>query len=345
MDCFSIGAVFFMKSKTEISVILPYFNAEKTLERAIDSILNQTFKNFELLLINNNSTDRSYSITEKYSSKDSRVKLLNEEKQGVAFASEKGFKHSSGKYTARTDADDFCYPEKLQKQYNFLENNKDADVIGTRVNFKGPKENKGIQLYINETNKLITHNKISLNRFIELQVINPTIMFRKEIAEKFGFYKNGDFPEDYELFLRWIDKGVKYAKLPEFLLDWHDSANRLTRTDKSYSEEAFYLTKTPYLVKYLKDINSFFPHVAIWGAGKKSRKRSDLLKNYGVEIDFYIDVDKKKINKNTIHYKNIPIPGKHFILSYVTNRGAREEIRKFLIEKKYKEGENFMVIG
>ena len=330
----------------EISVVLPFYNAEKTLERAINSLLNQTFKEFYIILVNNNSTDSSYEIAKKYSQTYKNIILLSESRQGVAFASNTGMRYAQTKYIARFDADDESLPERIEKQYKYLEKNPQTDLVGTCVNYFGDEKNIGLRTYVELTNKIRTYHEISINRFSELQVINPTIMFRKQTAEKFGYYEAGNFPEDYEFFLRWLQAACIIEKLPDYLLNWHDSQNRLTRTNANYSYDAFYKIKTPFLAEYLKKNNKFYPKTAIWGAGKISKKRSELLKEFGIIIDLYIDVSEKKIKqKNCIFYKDLPNAGNLFILSYVSNRGANQEIRQFLISKNYTEGTDFLIVS
>ena len=335
-----------MLKKPEISIVIPYYNADKTLARAVKSILNQTFTNLELILVNNNSTDNSEAVAKKFSETDSRIILAEEKRQGVVFASNTGMQLAVGKYIARTDADDYSYPEKLRLQYNFLEENKETGLVGTRVNYCENKKNEGLKLYVEYTNNILTHEEIFLNRFIELQVINPSIMFRKEIADRYGYYKAGDFPEDFELFLRWLSEGVKFAKLPNFLFDWYDTDKRLTRTDERYSVDAFYRIKTPYLAGFLKEINPHYPYVAIWGAGKVSQRRAEMLKAYGIKFVFFIDIDPKKAKKeNVILYNELPPPGKYFILSYAGRRDAKDKIRLFLKSRNYIEGVDFLIIS
>ncbi len=326
------------------SVILPFYNAEQTLKRSVVSILQQTFNDFELLLINNNSTDESCKIAEELAKNDGRIILLQEEKQGVAFATQKGFENTSSHFIARADADDFWHKDKLLLQYNFLKENPEIDVISCRVNFIGDAKNDGMLTFVNETNEYLKHDDITINRFSELQVINPTIMFRKEVALQHGLYKDGNFPEDYEMFLRWIEAGVKYHKLPEHLLDWYDSETRLTRTDKRYSFEAFYKIKSSYLFNYLKENNPHFPNIVVWGAGKRTKRRTKKLKNLGINIKYFIDVDKKKINgDDVISYKNIPKSGEVYIVSFVNNRGMRKEIKDYLLSKNYIESGDFII--
>ncbi len=327
----------------EVSIILPYFNAERTIGNAIQSVLNQTFINFELLCVNNNSTDKSSEIVRKFAKKDKRIKQLSEYKQGVAYASEAALQVAKAPFVARMDADDICKPARIEKQLNFLKQHSDIDVVGSMVEYAGSADNKGIQLYIDKTNKRITHKEISLFQFSELQVINPTLFFRKKIAIEYGFYRHGNFPEDYEMFLRWLHNGVKFYKLPEKLLIWHDSENRLTRTDLRYSTQAFYETKSPYIAEYSKQHNPYHPEVVVWGGGRKSMQRAKILMKYGLKIKFYIDIKKNK--PNTKHFETIQKPDNFFILSYVANRGADQIIENYLEQRGFKNGKDFLIVA
>ena len=114
----------------EVSVIIPFFNAENTLFSAVSSILNQTFENFELLLVDNNSSDKSRAIAEKLADSDSRIKIHHEQEQGVEHAMNCGLKYAKANLVARMDADDFSLPERLAKQVAFLNpNNEDILVV------------------------------------------------------------------------------------------------------------------------------------------------------------------------------------------------------------------------
>jgi len=245
------------------------------------------------------------------------------------------------------DSDDIMLPNRLKLQFEFMEQNPEIGAIGSLVKYVGEAENKGFIEFVEMTNQVKTSEEISTKRFVELQIINPTLFFRKQIAETHGYYIEGDFPEDYELFLRWLSKDVKFAKISEVLLDWYDSKTRLTRTDLRYSTESFYKIKSKYLVEFLQKHNPFYPEIVIWGAGQKSVKRAKILENFGLKIKFYIDVDRKKTesNKNILHYTDIPNSGKIFILSYVANRGARKLIEDFLVEKGYNEGNDFILVS
>lgn len=329
----------------KISVILPFYNAEKTLARAIESVLVQNV-NFELILVNNASTDGSGTIAKSYLT-NPRVRYFTEAKQGVVFASAKGLAYAESEFIARFDADDEMPPERLTKQLNFLKQNPKIGMVSGRVNYVPHRNNtKGFAQYVAWVNSINTTDQILANRFVESPLVNPSVVFRKVIADQHGWYNHGDFPEDYELYLRWMSRGVLPAKIADTVLNWYDSDTRLTRTDNRYSSDAFYRIKTQYAYGWLGANNPYFPKIVVWGAGKLSRRRLAMLEALGIKNELFIDVKVGNIDgKPVLHYSKTPKPGKYFIVSYVGNRGMGAEIRKFLIQKGYTEGENFILMA
>jgi len=334
--------------RPKVSVILPYYNSEENLSDAIESMLCQSMKDFELILIDNNSKDGSHDIAAGFAAKDKRIKLIEEPNQGIVNALNSGIEVAKADYIARMDSDDISYPERLEKQVQFLDVHGDIGVVATQARHirtsDEPEEQMGLEQYIAWNNRLITHEDISLNRFIESPVIHPTVMFRSEFVKKYGSYQNGDFPEDYELWLRWIANGVKMHKIPEVLYDWADLPDRLTRTDERYSDQAFFEVKSKYLIDWLKENNKFYPEVAVWGAGRKSRQRFYILHELGIQAKFYIDL-RANPDRKVIQYQHTPPAGRNFIISYVSNRGARDKIKIFLVELGYIEGKDFICVA
>ena len=335
------------KEIPEISVILPFFNADSTLNRAIESIEYQNFERFECILINNNSTDKSVDIAQNWTEKDRRFILIHEKTQGVMFASNAGSELARGKYIARMDADDFACINRLKLQAEFLDANPDYGAVGGLVEHIGHSENtEGMARYVDWVNSVQSYREIMNSRFIESPIVNPSVMWRKEVAEKHGMYKYGDFPEDYEMWLRWLSEGIKIRKLGETVLKWYDSDTRLTRTQSIYSDSAFYRIKTKYLADWLEKNNPFHPRVVIWGASRISRRRARLLKQYGIDLVFYIDTKRsRQLGQEVVFYSEIPAPGELFILTYIKQMNARDEIRDFLHSRGYREGINYLLVS
>lgn len=331
----------------KVSVVLPFFNAGKTLFKAAESIRGQDFLDWECILVDNNSTDNSRAVALSMVKKDSRFSLVEEKTQGVMFASNRGCEHARGTYIARMDADDVARTGRLRVQSEFLDRHGDYGAVAGLVKHVGdPLTTGGFSRFVDWSNSVISNDEILLRRFIEAPIVNPTAMWRREIMEQFGLYHSGDFPEDYEMWLRWLDKGVKIAKVPEVVLDWHDSADRLTRTHPIYSDKAFYEIKSVYLAKWLSAHNPFSPGVWIWGASRISRRRARILEQQGVRVDAYIDTKRsRQLEREVIFYEDLPVAGEGFILTYIRQMDNREKIQRFLGERGYVEGKDYLLVS
>lgn len=334
----------------EVSVLMPVKNANGTVARAIRSIQKQSLTDWELILVDDHSIDSTPKILQALAADDNRIRPFSSQGQGIADALNSGIAHCQGRYVARMDADDVSLPERLASQFSFLNENKDTGMVGTRVNFKGDSVlNAGYANYVEWTNHLLNWPDIRANRFVESPFAHPSVMFRRSLFEKTNdCYRSGDFPEDYELWLRWIDAGVKMAKLPEYLVDWYDPPNRLSRTDRRYAPAAFYHVKAQYLSAWLKRAISKQRPVWIWGAGRITRTRAEMLAKEGISFTGYIDIDPRKIGGVTnglpvISHKDIPVSTRPYIISYIGNRGAREGIRNYLFDLGLNEETDFIM--
>jgi hypothetical protein len=169
------------------------------------------------------------------------------------------------------------------------------------------------------------------------------------LTEQYGSYRQGNFPEDYELWLRWIEAGVKMTKLPDHLLTWYDHGDRLSRRDQRYTSDRFHEVKAMYLALELKRL---LQNRALWicGAGRIARRRSNYLLQHQIEIAGYIDVDPRKTSRSSaqkpvLHPDALKDPETIFVVSYITNRGARDIIRNMLVKKRFQEGKDFIMAG
>ena len=280
--------------------------------------------------------------------RDPRVRPLAIEHGGVVAAATAGMAAARGRYIARLDADDICYPERLAAQCDLLDARPEIGLVGCGIEYGGDRGSQaGYAAYVDWTNNQVTPEEIELARFVELPVPNPSIMFRHELLARHGGYRQGDFPEDYELLLRWLQAGVRMTKVPRTLLRWNDPPQRLSRTDARYSYDAFFRVKAAYLAPWLAAHNPFHPRVCIWGAGRPSRRRAELLCDHGIEIASYIDVDPKKTGspvhgRPRYHHTAMPGPDEVFVVSYVAKRGARAEIEQMLRGRGFVAGRNFI---
>ena len=240
------------------------------------------------------------------------------------------------------DADDIMRSDRIKKQAVKMESDSELGVLSSLVNhFPTDMSNSnGYQKYINWMNQVCSSKEIANSRFIESPFAHPSIMYRKELFLKYGYYSQGDFPEDYELWLRLIDKGVKMEKLNECLLDWRDSDSRLSRISPKYSLKSFQKLKAIYLNKWLRDNILGKMPIHVWGAGKIAKQQIKHLEELGILIDCSYDVDPKKIKRynnkrSVLPIDEIPNSGKYFIIVLVAKNDARNKIVKFLSDRNY----------
>ena len=335
-------------ARPKVSVLLPVYNEERFLEQAAESILRQTESSFELITVDDGSTDGSRALLERLAARDRRIKLLHQPHKGIVAALNRGMRQASGRYVARMDADDLSHPERLRLQAGYLDLHPDIGMVGSRVEYLGDAaRNRGLAVFVEWSNSLTESRDIELYRFVETPFVHPSVMFRRELTGQLGTYRDGPFPEDYEMWLRWIEAGVRMAKLEETLLSWRDRPRRLTRTDSRYSVEAFYRTKAPYVYRWLEKHNPRHPAVIVWGSGRTSRQRLRFLTDLGVRVEAYIDIDPRKIGytiegARVMTPDELPAAGACFVLQWVGSRGARAEIEAELTSRGFRLGRDYL---
>ena len=327
-------------------------DAAATVARAVASIRAQTLRDWELLAVDDGSTDGTRRILETLAHAEPRLRVLAQAPAGVAAAANAGAGAARGEFIARMDADDVAHPERLAEQVAFLSapENRDVGVVGSLVEFGGDRAaSAGYALHVDWVNSLVTPEEIALNRFVESPLANPSVMFPRELVARHGGYRDGDFPEDYELWLRWLDAGVRVAKVPRVLLTWHDTPARLTRVDSRYGPEKFFRMKAEWIARELARAAGG-RKIFVWGAGRHTRKRAAHLTAHGVTIAGYIDVDAKKTGRGlggtgvpVLAEDEIPPPGDVFVLGYVSSRGARDYNRASLTARGHVEGRDFLM--
>lgn len=326
---------------------MPCYQAGNTVDRAIQSIRNQTHQDWELIIIDDGSRDDSASKAAIHASADSRVSLHRRDHQGVVEASNHGFRMARGQIIARMDADDVSRPSRLQLQLDHLLRRPEIGAVSSLARFAGnPDTAGGYAYHVNWANQCLSREQIAHNRFIDLPVPHPTLMYRRELIESYGGYKHGDFPEDYELILRWISHGTQIAKLNEILYDWHDPPTRLSRTDSRYDMLAFHRCKAPFLAEAIHQSGCSGRELWIAGAGKLARKSAATLEQAWKPCSGYIDIDPKKIGRvlhgrPIVSLDQLPPKENSVIVSYVGSRGAREIIQRQLSATGRKEGYDF----
>lgn len=343
-------------SVPKISVVLPVLNAAATLESALESLQNQTERNWEALVVDDGSSDGSAEIAQFHAKRDPRIRVFLRPHGGIVAALNFGLSQARGEYIARQDADDQSLPSRFSEQLNAFHQDPELGLVSSFVKHipapgwqtDSQTETRGYSSYCDWLNSFSEPHEIRRASFIESPLAHPTVLFKKELVERHGPYRDGDFPEDYELWLRFLDAGVKMKKVTKALYQWNDAPDRLSRTDPRYAPDAFLELKSKSLVNWLRKSNPHHPDVIIWGAGTLSKRRARKLEADGCTIKAFIEVNPKrrgqKINNVPVflldEFEQVP---QGFIVSVVGNRGAGDNIRNFLLEKGRIEEREFLI--
>lgn len=228
-----------------ITVLMPVFNSELFVKEAIESILNQSYKNFEFLIINDGSTDQSHAIISSFL--DSRIKYVNNKvNKGIVNTLNEGLVLSKGKYIARMDADDIAMPDRLTKQAAFLTANPTYKLCGSMaiaIDATGKE--------INNLNRPQHSAKIKVFNLFRNAFIHPTIMADAETIKKFAYSENFKYAEDYFLFSQ-ITMSYPVANLHERLLQYRIHGESITSKKKAEMVQSE-LKTIAYLLSFLFD--------------------------------------------------------------------------------------------
>ncbi|HYD85642.1 MAG TPA: glycosyltransferase family 2 protein, partial [Opitutus sp.] len=180
-------------------MVLPVWNAVGTIGRAVESVRAQTFEDWELIAVNDGSTDGTTEILRGLAREESRLRVIEQGRAGVAVAANAAMAAARGEFIARMDADDVSHPDRLAEQVAWLdaEWNRSVGVVACLVAFGGDRSvGEGYARHVDWVNALMTPEEIALNRFVEQPVANPSVMFRRELVAQHGGCRDGDFPED-----------------------------------------------------------------------------------------------------------------------------------------------------
>jgi glycosyltransferase involved in cell wall biosynthesis len=224
-----------------VSVILPAYNCEKYIAKAIVSVLHQTFTDFEFIIINDGSTDKTEFAIRAFS--DPRIIYLkNPTNKGLVFTLNRCIGIAKGKYIARMDADDICLPERLAKQKSFLDQNENIGVVATTIEFINDQEEKTGSWELDR--KTITSKQIKDQLLFKNCIAHPSVMMRARVLKELKYNEKQKNIEDYDLWLRVLNRGISIAKINEPLLLYRTHEDSVTTV-------------------YLKKKNVFFRHASM----------------------------------------------------------------------------------
>jgi glycosyltransferase involved in cell wall biosynthesis len=326
-----------------VSVLLPARDAEPTIDAALASLAAQTFTDFEVLAIDDGSRDGTRARLDDWARRDPRIRPVSTSGVGLVGALTLGLGRSSGAFVARMDADDVSLPERLAESVARLEREPSLAGVGTGVEIVRVDRppSPALVAYGRWLSSLTTTARLFADRLVESPLCHPSVTLRRSALERAGGWRDGDFPEDWELWLRLLEAGERLVCLPRVLHRWTDHDRRLTRTDARYRPAGHTALRAAVLARRLEG-----QPIAIWGAGERGITLAKALLARGARVDRFIDVNPRKLGQRihgarVVWPEDLLAPGEEHVVAAVGASGARAEIRAFLESRGFVETEHF----
>jgi glycosyltransferase involved in cell wall biosynthesis len=331
-----------------VSVLLPVRDGGPYLAEAITSLRSQTMPDFEVIAVDDGSTDDSLEQLEFWAESDLRVRIKTQSKAGIVAALEAARDEARGSYLARMDADDIAAPARLERQLALLASDDSLVAVGCQVEYFPERALRdGARRYQDWINALTTADDIARDIFVECPLAHPTLLASARGVAEVGGYRATGWAEDYDLILRLWEAGGRFANVPEVLLRWRERADRLSRTDPTYSLDAFRRCKVHYLARTLFRGRD---GIVVWGAGPTGKGMARTLLEAKIPLQAFVDLDPRKLGRRIYGAPVVPptmineYQGS-FCLAAVAQPGAREEIRSALTEAGWLETKDFIAVA
>lgn len=213
-------------NKAPLSVILPVYNGERYIAKAIDSVLEQSYENFELIIINDGSTDTTAAVLDQYS--DRRIRVITQENHGLVASLNRAIKVAEGAYIARHDADDWSDPYRLEKQISYLESHPNAVIVGSSIKVMDQSDR-----VLHEHRVLLNDAELRQELLVRSPFAHGSVIFKRKAALEAGLYEKAYWPaEDYEFWLRLSAYG-DLANIDEPLYFYREHPEGISSTQQA----------------------------------------------------------------------------------------------------------------
>jgi len=274
---------------------MPVKNASPFLRECLDSILEQTIDDWELITVDDHSSDESVSILKSYADSHPRIKTFPNDGIGIIHALRLAYKISSGNYITRMDADDIMTANKLELLVEQLKYHGTGNLAVGLVKYISTTElGEGYRSYEYWLNEL-SRDRINFEWiYKECPIPSPAWMLHREDLDKCGAFDADIYPEDYNLAFRMRDAGLSVQPTSKVVHHWRDHPQRSSRTDDNYKDNSFIQLKVYHFLKSDHDISK---SLILWGCGKKGKRIANLLIENDINFD-WITNNPKKIGHN-----------------------------------------------
>lgn len=326
-----------------ISIIIPFKNTANFLPDCLKSIQQQTHQNWELLIVDDHSTDNSFEIVKLYSENDQRITLITSKGHGIINALQTGYAKANGKYVTRMDSDDKMAPSKLETMVNQLLHYGPGHIaLGLVSYFSEKGVGNGFIEYQNWLNQLTSQGDNFNGIYKECVIPSPCWMISTSDFDACGGFNFTVYPEDYDLAFRYYQHNYKCIPSKKVLHYWRDYGERASRNDDNYSKNSLLDIKIKHFIGL--DLN-LSTQLVLWGAGQKGKRVAQQLLEQNIDFHWICD-NPKKIGKDIYGKKLLPFNHlkqlNHFqSIITVANKIAQQEIRTYMASLHKKEMEDY----
>ena len=333
-----------MDQQPLVSIIMAAKDTAPYLPKCMDSIVRQTYKNWELIAINDHSSDRTPDILNWYAEKDDRIKVVHSRRHKLIPALKEGYAHAKGELINRMDSDDYMPDDKIEVLVTeWLKHGKGHIVAGGTQHFVDKGEiGDGFRRYEEWLNEVAREEKHYQEIYQECVIPSHCWIIHKEDFDAVSAFNPEVYPEDYDLCFRFYKKGLKVHGIDKVLHYWRDRSDRISRTWEEYKDNRYFEMKLRYFYQIDRDRSR---PLLLWGAGRNGKDLAKLL--FEEENTFHWVCDnRRKVGKDVYgitikHQESVPEIEKPQILIVVTSPEEKVEIRNQLEKWGKKPVEDF----
>jgi glycosyltransferase involved in cell wall biosynthesis len=277
---------------SKISIIMAAKDSAEYLPACLDSIIAQTYTNWELIAVNDHSADNTPAIMQDYSNQDSRIKVINSDREKLIPALKEGYKYCTGTLINRMDSDDLMPDYKLKVLMDeWLLHGKGTVVAGGTRHFVDNGEvGEGFKRYDDWLNNIAENNLHYQEIYKECVIPSHCWLIHKEDFDKVGGFEPEIYPEDYDLCFRFYKHQLKIEGINKVLHHWRDHPIRISRTWDCYKDNRYFDLKLKYFLSLDRDRER---PLVLWGAGRNGKDMAKLLIKNGVVFHWVCDNNNK----------------------------------------------------
>lgn len=311
---------------------MPYLND------CLDSIRQQSYTNWELLIVNDHSTDDTRLILDDYALLDTRIKVFESNGHGIIPALRIAYKNARGLYIAKMDGDDLMAVRRLESSLDLLKSKGKGYVVTGLIKYFSETElGNGFQKYETWLNTLSMQSRNYSEIYKECVIPSPCWMLHRDDLEKVGAFEPEIYPEDYDLCFRLYKHNIKVVAVQEICHYWRDHGLRASRVDPKYADYNFLNLKIHNFldIDFKKD-----KYLVLWGAGKKGKWLAQYLIDKGIAFQWICD-NPKKIGKEIYGKILLDIPKEKFTIDHQLIIAIANEVIQDEIKEEVKDAEAF----